>query len=183
MRTAHRIAAAAVLATWGCIVVHVNDRAEDAGRLVTDVELMRQAMRDMRVLGTAFESFAVDTNRYPVATESDRTVGDMSLSRVETLSKVLNVYARPLPRVDPWDSPYLIWSNGEHYAVICLGADAVSNRPGELATAIGAVANGEDLARTPSHCMEDDLVFANGAFAWWPRDPIRRCAHSAADRD
>lgn len=62
--------------------------------------------------------------------------------------------------------------------MICLGADAAINRPGELADALGAFAKGDEFPRTPSHRMEDDIVFANGSLVWWPRDPIRRCGHS-----
>jgi hypothetical protein len=183
MRTAQFTAAAAVLTTWGCIVVHVQERSDVSGRVQTDVELMRQATAEVRTLGTAFESFAVDTNGYPTTTESDRTVGDFPLSNIESLSTVLKIYARPLPKLDPWDSPYLFWSDGHHYAVICLGADATISRPGDLAKALQAFANGGEFTRSPSHCIEDDIVFANGSLVWFPRDWVRRCDRSATAGD
>jgi hypothetical protein len=177
------VAELVLLAASGCIVVHVNERPEDAGRVQTDVELMRQAMAEMRTLGTAFESFAADTNGYPTATDPDRDVGDFPLSKTEALSKVLKSYARSLPTIDPWDSPYLYWSDGQHYVVICLGADAAISRGGELANALQVFAKGGVAPRSPSHCIEDDIVFANGQFVWYPRDWVRRCDRSTVVGD
>ena len=31
--------------------------------------------------------------------------------------------------------------------------------------------------------MEDDIVFANSSFVWFPRDWVRSCDRSAFDRD
>jgi len=183
MRGKAFVVAVVALATCGCVVVHVNERSENSGRLQTDVEMMRQAMAEMRTLGTAFESFAVDTNRYPAPTEPDRMVGDVPLSRIDTLSTVLKIYARPLPKVDPWDSPYLFWSDGQHYAVICLGADAAISQPATLVKALHAFAKGEEFARTPSHCIEDDIVFTTGQFVWYPRDWVYRCGRSGHNGD
>jgi Type II secretion system (T2SS), protein G len=176
--------AVAVLTACGCIVVHVNERSQDAGRLQTDIEQMRQAMADMRTIGTAFESFAVDTNLYPAATEPDRMIGDVPFSRIETLSTVLKIYVKSLPKIDPWDSPYLFWSDGkQHYVVICLGADAAISQPATLVKALHAFQKGEEVARAPSHCMEDDIVFTTGQFVWYPRDWVYRCGRSAKGDD
>lgn len=101
MWVARAMVALAIPAMCGCVVVHVNDRSERAGRLFTDVEVMRQAMAETRALGIAFESYSVDTNKYPTATVSDRMIGKVSLSRIDTLSTVLKIYARPFPKLDP----------------------------------------------------------------------------------
>lgn len=172
-------AAGAVFAASACIVLHVDQRPDVGTRVRTDVEMMRQAMAEVRALGTSIEAFSVDTNRYPTATDSDRTVDGFPLSKVETLATDLALYARPFPKLDPWNSPYLFWSDGQHYAVICLAADASLSHPGALAEALRALSRGEEVERFQSKCVEDDLVFANGAFVWFPLDPIRRCDRSA----
>ncbi len=131
---------------------------ETHARVQTDVELMRQVMADVKILGTAFEAFAIDYNSYPTATESVRTVGGFALSEITSLSKDLKIYARSFPKVDPWDSPYLFWSDGQHYALVSLGADAALAAPESLAEALQATVQEEGVARRSSHCIEDEIV-------------------------
>ena len=171
-----RLFAATLMAMCGCVVIHVDDRHDISTRVQTDIEMMREAMADIRELSTAFESFAVDNNFYPAASDSDRTVEEISLSNLERLSKELQIYGWSLPSVDPWGSPYLYWSDGKRYALICLGADAAIATPERLAEALRTISRDERVSRRESHCVEDDILLTNGILAWLPRDPVRRCS-------
>jgi hypothetical protein len=166
----------AALVSGACVVVF-RDPHPSPGRLETDVEMARRAMAEVRTIGTAFESFAVDSNRYPFldGDSPEITVGGHQLHRVSALSGELKVYARPLPKVDPWESPYLFWSDGQRYMVLCLGADGVVTHRARLVRLLQSIGAGEEVEASRSSCLEDEIVFCNGAAVWWPRDPIRHC--------
>ncbi len=167
----------------GCIVI-LRDSSPEHQRLETDVEIARRAMAEVRVISTAFESFAVDSNRYPGGDRDspETTVGDFQLHRVSVLSGELKAYARSLPRVDPWESPYLFWSDGQRYVVLCLGADGVVTHRPRLLRLLESIAAGQEAEPTRSSCLEDEIVFGNGAAISWPSDPIRRCDRHAKDQ-
>jgi hypothetical protein len=159
----------------GCVVIHQVEPRGPAPQLETDLEVLRRAMLEVRAIGTAIEAYSIDYNRYPlVEGPGDRVVGDFQLHRVRRMRETLKLYSRVLSNEDPWESPYLVWSNGQHYAVICLGSDGVIHRPGRLGKLLASVAERTEEP-WPQHCLEDDLVFANGQGIWWPRDPVRRC--------
>jgi hypothetical protein len=166
------------------VFVRFAESPQFGERIQTDVEMMRQALAEVRALGVAFESFAADNNRYPtaaIADDNDRTVGGFALQEVRRLpGDVFKIYTRMLPKRDPWESPYLFWSDGQHYAVICLGADGSVARSAQLADLLVLIKKGEDIESTSSYCLEDEIVFANGAFVWWPKNTVRRCGEYAA---
>lgn len=165
----------AAIAACGCVVVQVGQPTEPSDRIQSDVEMVRQEMTDIRALGMAFEGFAIDNNEYPTLDCSDRVLGDLPFCKVERLSTVLKIYARVLPKLDPWDAPYLFWSDGQHYVVIGFGGDGAIARPERLAEVLRSLAMGEDVEQTRSNCIEDEVMFATGAFVWVPRDWIRWC--------
>jgi len=120
----------------------------------------KRAIADIRAIATALESFAVDNDRYPGPTEG--------LQAIDTLAGDLEpIYARRLPRLDPWGHPFFVWSDDTTYIVVSAGADGVLDddyaSPGEVVENFGGPRSTDD--------EEEDLVFINGAFLLWPADP------------
>ena len=120
-------------------------------------ELLRRAMGELRSLGTACESFAVDNNLYPGPVQPIDVV-----DRIETV--VEPWYIRALPKVDPWGNPYLFWSDTTHYALVSYGADGI---PDYTYSTWGRT-EFEALHTGPTTRFGQDLVFASGAFVQWP---------------
>lgn len=121
-----------------------------------------RAMADMRSIGTAIESYAVDVNRYPGPTNG--------LQPVDVFADALEpVYIESLPRLDPWGKPFLVWSDGNDYLVISAGADGAldadyltADDPAQAATRNGA--------RTTD--PNADIVFAGGQFVRYPSSNV-----------
>lgn len=118
-----------------------------------------QAIADMRSIGRAIESFAVDDEAYPGPTPG--------LQVIDILTDDLEPdYILQLPRLDPWEHPYLVWSDPKSYVIVCTGADGLlddgdygSGFPAAELFKSGVATTGPDA----------DLVFANGQFVRWPR--------------
>lgn len=175
MRWTHLVLAAALAP--GCVVVHVSEPGQ-VDRVFTDVEMMRQAVAEIRILATAFEAFAVDQNLYPVPATvrgDERRVADLPFWDVHELSEILKIYSRSLPKRDPWGTPYLFWSDGKHYMLICLGADREIARMDLMEEVVREVTREEDLPHISSYCIEDEIFLADGIFVLSPRDPMQRC--------
>jgi hypothetical protein len=127
------------------------------------VPATKQTMADLRSIGTAVESFAVDNERYPGPTTRVQTIDALA-------SDLESTYIRALPRLDCWGHPYLVWSDTQSYFLISTGADGIPDRdylehgntPAELA---------KDSAATSD--PNADVVFANGQFTQWPSDADR----------
>jgi hypothetical protein len=119
----------------------------------------KKAMADMRSIGTAIESFAVDNNVYP-----GPTVG---LRPIDEIAKTLEpIYIREVPRTDPWGQPYYVWSTGAAYLIVTGGVDALLDLKYEGAAEPGvAVPSPGPVSRDG-----DDLVFVNGQFVRWMKD-------------
>jgi hypothetical protein len=120
-------------------------------------ELLRRAMADLRTMGTACESFAVDTNFYPGPVEPMDVV-----ARIE--SSLEPIYIRVLPDLDPWGTPYRFWSDSQHYALVSYGPDGVPEHP----YADWGRAEFESLETRPTTRFGQDLIFVTGAFVQWP---------------
>ena len=71
------LAAALASAALGCVAIVVKS-GETPERLQSDVEMMRQALADVRIVGTAIESYSVDTNQYPTASAPELTLGELA---------------------------------------------------------------------------------------------------------
>ena len=100
-----------------------------------------RAADELRIIGTALEQFAVDTNVYP-ATRGLQTI-DAIVADLEP------IYVKTLPRLDPWGRPYLVWSDGSSYLIVGAGEDGVIEQAydGRLVGPLG-----------------DDVCFMNGQF-------------------
>jgi hypothetical protein len=121
-------------------------------------ELLRRAMGELRTIGTACESFAVDNNIYPGPVEPIDEV-----ARIQTQLEG-GAYIRVLPRIDLWGNPYLFWSDTTHYALVSYGSDGVPDYPYPL----WGLTEFQALQSGPTTRFGQDIVFANGAFAQWP---------------
>lgn len=143
-----------------------DDIILSAGKVVNGPRTLhsrqRQTMADLRSVGTAVESYSIDNNLYPLQADG--------LKGLETIEEELEpIYIRILPMLDAWGNPFLYWSDETRYVIVSPGADGVLDsvwddsaaafREIELA---GEIDNGNA-----------DIVFANGQFAQWPRDPRR----------
>jgi hypothetical protein len=121
-------------------------------------EFLRHAMGELRTVGTACESFAVDYNVYPGPVEPIDVV-----ARIEAVLEG-GAYIRVLPTVDPWGNPLLFWSDTTHYALVSYGSDGLPDYPYTTwgLTEFSALHTG------PTTRFGQDLVFANGTFVQWP---------------
>ena len=103
----------------------------------------KRTMADLRSLGTACESYAIDNNVYPVA-------GDMA-----TLEGVIEpIYIRTAPLTDGWSRTYVVSSVNGEYTVCSGGKDGGAGCTGDSGGAVNA--------------FNDSIVFANGGFVQWP---------------
>jgi hypothetical protein len=121
-------------------------------------ELLRRAMGELRSIGTAVESFAVDNNIYPGPVEP--------INVVATIEPVLvqGAYLRVLQKVDPWGNPYLFWSDRTYYTLVSYGPDGIPDFP----YASWGRTEFEAMHAGPTTRFGADLVFASGQFVQWP---------------
>lgn len=72
----------------------------------------KRAMADIRSLAIAIETYATDTNEYP------------KVATMDALEALLEpTYARDMPEIDPWGTPYEYISDGKSYRLASAGAD------------------------------------------------------------
>jgi general secretion pathway protein G len=104
----------------------------------------KRTMADVRSVGTAIESYAVDTNRYPTS------------ANMAALPAVLSpIYIRTLPLSDGWKNPMVYTPNaGTGYTVGSGGKD------GGALTVVGAGGATTNF--------NDALIFINGQFVQFP---------------
>ena len=103
----------------------------------------KRSMADMRTIGTAVESYAVDNSKYPVAVTASALA-----------SVVSPVFIRTMPTTDGWSNQYSIASASNQYTITSLGRDNTSQ---------GC------LTGTFTTGFDQDLCFANGQFIQYPR--------------
>ena len=123
----------------------------------SQTELLRRAMGEIRSLGTACESFAVDNNLYPGPVQPIDVV-----ARIEAAVKP--IYIRVFPELDPWGNPYLFWSDTTRYALVSYGPDGIPDFP--YATWGRTEFDASHTGLTTR--LGADLVCANGEFVQWP---------------
>src|SRR4029453_17260522 len=80
--------------------------------------LSKRASADLRSIGTAIESFAVDNNVYPGPTEGLVPI-DAIVAQLEP------IYIKQVPPEDPWKRPYYGWGDGTSYLLVSGGADGL----------------------------------------------------------
>ena len=109
----------------------------------------KRTMADLRTLGTALETYAVENGSYPA---TDGWVDSTTLS-----DELAPRYIVQVPATDAWESPIRYWSDGEHYRLLSMGKDGVQDQEwtGEIET-------------TETSDFDSDLVFADGTFVVYP---------------
>ena len=101
----------------------------------------KRTMADMRSIGTAIESYAVDNNVYPVATTAT-VLG----------SFVSPTYIKTMPQLDGWSHTFQVASATGEYTVYSQGKDGT----------------GTQCAAGTTTTFNDEICFVNGQFQRYP---------------
>ena len=102
----------------------------------------KRTMADMRSIGTAVESYAVDNNVYPVAA-----------SNTALQPLVEPIYIKKMPLVDGWSGAYQVTSVATAYTIFSMGKDAAGN------TCTAGTTN----------TFNDEICFVDGQFVRYPQ--------------
>ncbi len=107
----------------------------------------KRTMADMRTIGTAMESYAVDNNFYPKGQS-----GDVA-STVETYLEP--IYVRNVPAEDGWRNAFQAETdaNGGEYTLQSYGKDGT---------------DGGCVSGNTTTSFDEDICFSNGSFTQWP---------------
>lgn len=101
----------------------------------------KRTMADLRSIGTAIESYAVDNNAYPAA------------QTIEGLRDAVQpAYIKALPLTDGWGHPFRIEASPAAYTVWSAGKDG----------------RGADCSPAMTVQLNDEICFANGQFVRYP---------------
>jgi general secretion pathway protein G len=101
----------------------------------------KRTMADLRSIGTAVESYAVDNNVYPVAATS-----------AALTTSVQPVYIKSMPVADGWSNTFFVDAATNTYTLASLGKDGTANtcNAGTIRT------------------FADDICFIDGQFIRYP---------------
>ena len=107
----------------------------------------KRTMADMRSIGTAVESYAVDNNFYPK--------GMANVGAAQISAHVSPIYIKTVPLSDGWNNAWHIDSNapGNQYTITSYAKDG----------AVGANPGGQTTD------FNSDIIFAGGQFYQWPQ--------------
>jgi type II secretion system protein G len=102
----------------------------------------KRTMADMRSLGTAVESYAVDNNIYPV------------VSTAATLKAVVEAgaYIKNMPTADGWNNTFVVDSIAGQYTIYSTGKDG----------------SGSTCTPGTTNNFNDEICFINGQFLRYP---------------
>ena len=102
----------------------------------------KRTMADMRSIGTAVESYAVDNNVYPIATTA---------AVLKTL--VEPVYIKTMPTVDGWNNTFQVAAATTQYTIYSTGKDG----------------SGSTCTTATTSLFNDEICFINGQFLRYPQ--------------
>ena len=107
----------------------------------------KRTMADMRSIGTAIESYAVDNNFYP------KNMSNVTATGIST--HISPIYMKTVPTTDGWQN---VW-------------DADSTATGSQYTITSSAKDGTQGTNNggTTTVFESDIVFANGQFFQWPQ--------------
>ena len=115
----------------------------------------KRTMADMKALAVALEAYQVDNSVYPTAACNPGNFTDPGTALgTGSFTNLTPTYIAQPPKIDGWGRFMLYHLNAgqDHYNVISLGRDGVSNT-----IACGTTTN-----------FNDDILFSDGAFLQWP---------------
>jgi len=101
----------------------------------------KRTMADMRSVGTAIESYAVDTSKYPTAT----TLANLVLA-------IQPLYIKNMPQKDGWTNDLVVDSKSAEYTIFSTGKDGIGNTCTAGTTGL----------------FNEEICFVNGQFARYP---------------
>lgn len=136
--------------------------------LLTAIQRAKQkrAMAEVRTIATAAQSYATDSQIFPVATTT--------LANITTTGSVnadlTPDYVKALPNPDPWNMAY--W-----YASTSAGTDFAAASSGknftlESTSGFTTVINGTP---TSTNCFENDIVWVDDTFIIKPEGKQKKC--------
>ena len=102
----------------------------------------KRTMADMRSIGTAVESYAVDSNVYPVATTAALLQG-----------AVQPFYIKTMPLNDGWNNVFQVTSATTDYTIYSRGKDG----------------SGSTCTAGTTSTFNDEICFINGQFLRYPQ--------------
>jgi hypothetical protein len=161
-----------------CVAIQVVTPPESQA-IESDSEKVRRAIAEVRTISTALQAHAVDFNSYPKADTSDVPIGGRRFAAINRLSSLPAEYRRSLATFDPWGFPYLYWTEGEHWVLICTGSDGRINDPGSIDQRIQAsLSSAWNAPPQQTHCLEDEIIVLDAHFLTWPANDTRKCSAS-----
>ena len=101
----------------------------------------KRTMADLRSVGTAVESYAVDNNVYPVAS-----------SAATLLTSVQPIYIKTMPTLDGWSNTFVVESATTLYTIYSTGKDG----------------SGSTCTAGTTSTFNDEICFINGQFLRYP---------------
>jgi hypothetical protein len=145
-----------------------------------DATRVRTAMTNMRQIAIAIEEFAVANNRYPRPGRTTEAVGPYRLGPVASVQFELGVTGIDLPAVDPWGGPYLYWSSGKDYVLVCLGSDGTLTEKNITRDVIARAERdgnfeGKHEPLPAMTCAAQEVIFGDGVFVRYPTVPLGEC--------
>ena len=103
----------------------------------------KRTMADMRSLGTAVESYAVDNNVYPVVSTA---------AALKTIVET-GAYIKSMPTADGWSNTFQVASVATQYTLFSTGKDTT---------------DGSSCAAGTTSLFTDEICFINGQFLRYP---------------
>jgi hypothetical protein len=162
-----------------CVAIQVGEPREPHQAIESDSEKVRRAIAELRTISTALQSHAVETNSYPKPDTSDLAVGGRLFATINRLSSLPAEYRHSLATVDPWGFPYLYWTDGQHWVLLCTGSDGRIHDPSSIDQRIEAtLSSAWNAPPQQTHCLEDEIIVLDGNFLTWPANDTRRCSSS-----
>ena len=103
----------------------------------------KRTMADMRSIGTAVESYAVDNNVYPAVN---------TIAALQTIVEA-GAYIKNMPAADGWSNTFGVTSATNEYTLLSTGKDT---------------ANTSSCATGTTKVFSDEICFINGQFLRYP---------------
>jgi Type II secretion system (T2SS), protein G len=162
-----------------CLTIQVTAPPEPRQAIESDSEKVRRAIAELRTISTALQAHAVDFNSYPKPDTSDVPIGGRLFAYVNRLSSLPAEYRRSLATFDPWGFPYLYWTDGQRWVLICTGSDGRINDPDGIDQRIQAtLSSAWNAPPQQTHCLEDEIIVLDARFLTWPANDTRNCSAS-----
>jgi type II secretion system (T2SS) protein G len=171
------IGACVVICCASCLTIQVAAPPEPPPAIESDSEKVRRAIAELRTISTALQAHAVDFNSYPKPDTPDIPVGGRLFATINRLSSLPAEYRLSLATFDPWGFPYLYWTDGQHWVLICTGSDGRIMDPGGTDQRIQTTVSSDwNAPPRQTHCLEDEIIVQDGHFLTWPANDTRKCS-------